>query len=340
MIAVRPAESDADLKAWRRVRIEVQPNERAPTVEELRRAARPEDLLLVAELEGELGGSGIARRSDSGVHGFAAARVIPAARRRGVGTALLRVLADHLTSLGFPTVGSSVEDPGSLAFAERFGFEEVDRHVEQVRTVGNEPWPDVPDGIEVVSLAARPDLSTRVYHELALEAFQDFALDEPLQISLEMWESEWVNCAEGSFVALVGDEIIGCAGLIRDDDHPERAENSLTAVRRDQRRLGLASMLKRMTLAWAAENGLREVFTWTQRGNEGMRTVNEKLGYVTRTVSIRVRGSLPLPERLSTGASRRCGRDTTRSRTASSPGARRPFLWVLAQCPEAGEPRA
>ena len=54
-------------------------------------------------------------------------------------------------------------------------------------------------------------------------------------------------------------------------------------------------MLKRMTLAWAAENGLREIYTWTQRGNEGMRAVNEKLGYVTRTVSIRVRGSLPLP---------------------------------------------
>jgi mycothiol synthase len=50
-----------------------------------------------------------------------------------------------------------------------------------------------------------------------------------------------------------------------------------------------------MTIAWAAENGIREVYTWTQRGNEGMRAVNEKLGYETRTISIRVRGDLPLP---------------------------------------------
>jgi RimJ/RimL family protein N-acetyltransferase len=50
-----------------------------------------------------------------------------------------------------------------------------------------------------------------------------------------------------------------------------------------------------MTIAWAAENGVRELHTWTQTGNEAMRAVNEKLGYVTRSVGIRVRGRLPLP---------------------------------------------
>ena len=40
--------------------------------------------------------------------------------------------------------------------------------------------------------------------------------------------------------------------------------------------------LKRLELAWAAEHGFTEVFTWTQRGNEGMRAVNERLGYVYR----------------------------------------------------------
>jgi hypothetical protein len=41
------------------------------------------------------------------------------------------------------------------------------------------------------------------------------------------------------------------------------------------------------TLHWAAQRGLREVSTWTQRGNTDMRRLNEHLGYVTRTVSIR-----------------------------------------------------
>jgi mycothiol synthase len=212
VIAVRRAESDADLEAWRRVRIAVVPNERAQT-----------------------------------------------------------------------------------AFAERFGFREVDRDVEQIRAIGDEPWPGPFSGIEVVSLAERPELFERAYQELALEAFRDFALDRPIEISLEDWNREWQVWPEGSFVALADGELVGLAGLIRDDDRPERAENSLSSVRRDWRRRGVASLLKRTVLAWAAANGLREVYTWTQNGNAAMRIVNERLGYETRSVAIRVRGRLPLP---------------------------------------------
>jgi len=295
VIDVRPAKTDAELEAWRQVRIAVLPNERCPSVEEMRRATTLESLRLLAMLDGELAGSGFADRSDFSGQGALAARVVPQFRRRGVGTALLRELAAHLERLGFDEVGSGVDDAGSLAFAERFGFREVDREVEQVKTVRDEQWPDVPDGVEIVSVAERPELFERVYHELAREAFADFALDRALEISLDDWKREWITWPEGSFVALGGGEIVGVAGLLHDDDRPERAENSLTAVRRDWRRRGLASILKRAVLAWAAEGGVREIYTWTQRGNEGMRAVNEKLGYVTRTVSIRVRGSLPLP---------------------------------------------
>ena len=279
MIVVRPAETDADLEAWRQVRIAVLPNERAAQVEELRRAMTPETLYLLAELAGALAGSGVAGRSDFAGQGFVAPRVLPEMRRHGVGTALLRALAEHVHDLGFDEAGAGTDDPGSLAFAERFGFREVGREVEQVRAVGDE----------------RPDLFERVYHELARDALQDFAVDRPIDVSLEDWKREWVTWPEGSFVALADEQIVGCAGLLRDDDHPDRAENSLTAVRRDWRRRGLASSLKRAVLAWAASNGVREIYTWTQTGNEGMRAVNERLGYVTRTVSVRVRGSLPLP---------------------------------------------
>jgi mycothiol synthase len=294
VIAIRRAESDADLEAWRQVRIAVLPNERCGPVEEMRRKSTPESIFLLAELDGELAGSGTAGRSDLAGQGFLAPRVLPQARRRGVGTALLRQLAAHVERIGFVRAGAMVDDPGSLAFAKRFGFQEVGRDVEQVRTVGDEPWPDVPDGVEIVAVADRPELFGRTY-ELALEAFQDFQVDKPIEVSAEAWEREWLTWPEGSFVALVDGQVVGCAGLIRDDDRPDRAENSLTAVRRDWRRGGLASTLKRMTLAWAAENGIRELYTWTQRGNDAMRAVNEKLGYVTRTTSIRLRAPLPLP---------------------------------------------
>jgi GNAT superfamily N-acetyltransferase len=295
VIAVRPAESDADLDAWRRVRMAVLPEERALTVEEMRRAATSASLYLLAELDGTVAGSGVADRSDLGGQGFLSPRVLPDARRRGVGTVLLRELAAHLEQLGYDRAGTILDDPGSLAFAERFGFREVDRDVEQVRTVGEEPWPEPPSGIEVVSLAERPELFERAYDELALEAFRDFALDRPIEISPEDWEREWQVWPEASFFALADGELVGMAGLVRDDDHPERAENSLSAVRRDWRRRGIASLLKRTVLAWAAGYGLREVYTWTQNGNAAMRTVNERLGYVTRSVGIRVRGRLPLP---------------------------------------------
>jgi GNAT superfamily N-acetyltransferase len=272
------------------------PNERAQTVDELREALTPTQLYLLAELDGRVVGSGVAGRSDLAGQGFVSPRVLPRARRRGVGTALLRELAEHVQRHGFDRAGAMLDDTASLAFAERFGFREVDRDVEQIRAIGDEPWPGPLSGIEVVSLAERPELFERAYHELALEAFRDFALDRPIEISLEDWNREWQVWPEASFFALADGELVGMAGLIRDDDRPERAENSLSAVRRDWRRRGVASLLKRTVLAWAAANGLQEVYTWTQNGNAAMRVVNERLGYETRSVAIRVRGRLPLPQ--------------------------------------------
>jgi mycothiol synthase len=296
VIEIRPVETDEDIEAWRQVRIAVLPNERASTVEEIRRAETPEQLMLLAEVDGELLGSGVAGRSDVGGHGFVAPRVLPGKRRHGVGTALLARLAEHVESLGFPQAGSNVDDPGSLEFAHRFGFREQDRQVEQVREIaGDEPTSRIPEGIELVSLAQRPELFARVYHELAVEALADLAVTPKLEISFEDWEREWVTWPEGSFVALAGDEIVGCAGLIRDYDRPDRAEHGLTAVRRDWRGRGLAKALKRQTIAWAAANGLTELYTWTQTGNEQMQAVNERLGYVIRSTCIVVRGAIPLP---------------------------------------------
>jgi GNAT superfamily N-acetyltransferase len=292
-LTIRRAETDDDFEAWRCVRIAVLPHERAASVEEMRRMQTPERLLLLAEHDGELVGSGLAGRSDTG-GGFVQPRVLAEQRRHGIGTALLEQLLDHLRRLGYDRIGSSVEDPGSLAFAERFGFREVDRQVEQVRTIEpDEPEPSPFPGVELVSLAERPELFERVYHELAVEALRDFAVYPPLEVSFEDWQREWLTWPEGSFVALASGEIVGCAGLLRDEDRPDRAEHGLTAVRRDWRRRGLARTLKQRTIAWAAANGLAELYTWTQTGNEGMRAVNEQLGYATRNVSITVRRTLP-----------------------------------------------
>lgn len=296
MIRVRPATTNADLEAWIQVRRAVHPDESAWTVAQFRERATPERLVLVAELDRAIAGSGLADRSEAAGRAFVAPRVLPEARRRGVGTALLRELTRHAASLGVDEAVAHVDgrDRGSIGFARRFGFKEIDREVQQVRRLGHErePAASLPETLEVVTIAERPELLRRAY-ELAREGYADMATDRPVTIAHEDWLRDEATLPEGSFVALAAGEIVGYAGLCR-HDNPGIAEDGLTVVRRGWRRRGLATALKRRELAWAAAHGFREIVTWTQRGNEGMRGVNEALGYTVRDVSLTMTAPLPL----------------------------------------------
>ena len=293
-IEVRAAETDTDLEDWIRVKRAVLPNESSWTVQEFRERQTPDQLVLVASLDGEVVGAGLAGRSDVQGRGFVAPRVHPEARRRGVGTALLQRLTDHVVELGFDKAWASVDDDGSQTFAERFGFEEVDREVEQVIALPAElPEAPMPDAVDVVSIAYRPELLREAYPLAQEEGYADLAIDGEVVISLEDWLRDEATLPAGSFVALDRGTIVGYSGLIR-HDNPGVAEDGLTVVARDWRRRGLAIALKRLELAWAAQNGYSEVFTWTQRRNEGMRKVNERLGYTYRTVALKMMGPVPL----------------------------------------------
>jgi mycothiol synthase len=296
-VRVRPAQTDADLEAYVGVWNAAVPDDIPSVVEQQRerRERDPRRLYLLAEHEGRPVASGFAGPSDSAERGFVAPRVLPAARRRGIGTALIVELAAHLEHLGFEVAGAHVDgnDEGSLAFARRFGFEEVDRQVEQVRTIGEEPPAEPPPGVTFVTIAERPELLREAY-PLGVAGWADMATTEPVTISVEDWLADEATLPAGSFVALADGEIVGYSGLCRWPDDPTTAEDGLTVVRRDWRRRGLATALKRAELAWAAANGIREIVTWTQRGNEGMRAANERLGYVYRSVSVNVRGRIPL----------------------------------------------
>jgi mycothiol synthase len=285
--------TDDDYEAWRGVRLAVVPGERCDTVAEMRGQDSATRLLLLATLDGEVAGSGLVDRSDSAGGAFVAPRVRREHRRQGVGSALLHALAEHAAALDVPQLRAMVDDAGSLAFAEHFGFVEVDRQVEQVRAVGDEPAPsELPDGVQVVGLDERPELWAASYQTFGTQVLADFALFEPLEITEQQWNGSWAG--DPMFLALHDGEVIGCAGLDRDTDRPERAENALTAVRRDWRGRGIAAALKRCTLRWAAENGITELYTWTQAGNTPMLTLNQRLGYTTGQTSITVSRPLPL----------------------------------------------
>ena len=113
--------------------------------------------------EGVVVGSGLADRVGlSRRGGFAAPRVlrgVPASgsRRRRV----LRRLAEHCDGArACPRSAPRSTTTASLAFAERFGFVEVDREIEQTRIVGDEPLASrrCPRALDVVISAERPGL--------------------------------------------------------------------------------------------------------------------------------------------------------------------------------------
>jgi GNAT superfamily N-acetyltransferase len=294
MIELRAAESDEDLEAWRSVRSAILPNERTSSVAELRAGAHGDTLWLLAYVDGELAGSGVSTGGSTG-GAFTQPRVLPAFRRRGVGTQLLRALADQALACGHADAGAQLEEPSCADFATRFGFTERNRQIEQVYSVrGDEPEPDLPDGITIAPLRGRADLRARLYPELVGAALADLAVDRPIAITEEEWWSSWIPSGDWAFLALAGDELIGMAGLLDDEDRPERAENLLTAVRRDVRGRGIARALKQHTLRCAADRGLTEVYTWTQTGNEAMQQLNRSLGYVDRNTVVNVRAALPL----------------------------------------------
>jgi len=285
--------TDDEYEAWRAVRLAVEPGSRTLSLEELRARDSSDRLLLLAVEDGDVVGCGIADRAETADAGFVAPRVLPEHRRLGVGSALLRALAEHCSGLHLSTLSAGVDDDGSLAFADHFGFVEVDREVEQVRAVGDEPAPSAPPaGIEVIDASQRPGLWAACFETFGKEELADFALYTPLEISAERWNAEWGG--DPMWLALFDDEVIGCAGLNRDTDRPERAENALTAVSRAWRGRGVASHLKRLTLHWAALNGLEEIYTWTQAGNSSMLRLNEHLGYVSTRNAIAVSRALPL----------------------------------------------
>ena len=58
-------------------------------------------------------------------------------------------------------------------------------------------------------------------------------------------------------------------------------------------RRGIARALKRAQLHWASQNGVRELVTWTQKGNEAMQSLNRSLGYRDVSKVITFQGPLP-----------------------------------------------
>lgn len=284
---IRRAETDADLAGWCEVWSAITPREPVSVDDVTRRLARePERLYLVALHREEVVGAGFAGKSQSLERTAVATRVLPAHRRRGIGSELLERALAYARELGPRRASSMVseDDTASLAWAERRGFEEYGRQVELARELtANEDEPSPPSGIELAQLDdSRLDEAYAVW----AECVPDIPASPPvLAPSRREWLEEEIP-GPVTFLALDEGRVVGVAALLARVGG--LAEHGLTAVVRSHRGRGIATALKQAQIHWASANGYRELTTWTQDDNAAMQAVNVKLGYRARPATINV----------------------------------------------------
>jgi mycothiol synthase len=280
------------LEAWAAIKSRVEPDDPI-TPEQLSRHRTPDRVLVLARVDGRPVGCGGGGLSTLGGLAFVNPRVLPEARGQGVGRALVERLLEHARSLNVEGIVSYVnaEDERSIEFAHRAGLKDVDYQLEQTRSIGVESPPVVPEGVEIIPVT--DELLHAAYTAVGAQGYEDMPLSRRAWMPLEEWLRTEATRREGSYVALRDGEIVGYAGMWEHANGSATGEHGLTAVRREHRRQGIATALKRTQLTWASRDGVRELVTWTQRGNEPMQELNRKLGYVDRSRELTFQGPLP-----------------------------------------------
>ena len=283
MLQIAQVRSDADLEAMVHVRGLVTP-EAHPKVENLRHNLETTEGL--SYVVGRVGDEPVACGFVEPVAGFARAdiAVVPAQRRRGVGSALLADISERARRLGRDSLQGEVKesDTESRGFFERRGFVQVGAEKAVLLELdGHRPAPvDPPEGVRIVSRAEAPDRLQEMY-AVAVQGEEDIP-GQPGVSTFGEWRAHEIDKpdrrAELMFLALAGDEVVGYAGLqVYDGDE---AFHGLTVTRRDWRRRGVATALKRAEIAAAKRAGYKRLLTESEERNEPMRKLNEKLGFV------------------------------------------------------------
>jgi GNAT superfamily N-acetyltransferase len=228
--------------------------------------------------------------------------VHPAARRRGLGTALLHHAAARAADHGRSVLGSwAFQDSPGAAFARRFGATPGLVDARRVLTLGK-----IPAG-RIASLRAQAAQAAAGYSLVTWDgrtpdeyldgfaAILNAANDMPTDpgIEDEVWDAarvrEYDDIREQRgrhvySVAAVHDATGALAALTdveADLDAPEWGHQLLTAVLREHRGHRLGLLVKTAMLEWlaTAEPQLERIDTGNAAVNQWMIAINEQLGY-------------------------------------------------------------
>jgi len=303
----RVGNDDADLATIAAIVNAVEP-EWPTSIDQLRwsDATYPGTVRLVAELAGRPVGAATVGRIFMYAPDFdglwGSIDVLPEVRRRGIGASLLRAIAGEAAAAGkgYLHIPASEFRPDGIAFLVRRGFVEIDRHrIVRLPLAGLECPPVVaPDGLILTDLARRPDLVEGV-HRVAVEAFPDIPGSEPIAAGdLAEFRARDVDrpgMPPDAFIVGIDTatgEVVGYASLLFKAGSTTEAVHDMTAVRAAWRGRGLATAMKRATIAWAIDHGLTALETGNDEENLAMRAVNARLGYRPEPDDVTLRGSV------------------------------------------------
>jgi GNAT superfamily N-acetyltransferase len=299
-VSVRRCADDADLARSVEIYNAVWPA-RAVTAAEVEgwRRASLDSVELLAAVDGI--DAGCAAASIQAQHPdacFTLITVLRGHRRRGAGTALYEAVSAWAADRGAKFLETRVldEDPSGLEFARPRGFSafsveagfELDLAAAQVDDTP-------PDGVEIVSLAERPELGDATF-DVAVNAIPDVPGDHRWTAPpRERWVDEHLLAPatppEAIFVAVADGEVIAYA-VLRLTPDARTGVHRMTAVKRAWRGRGIATALKQAQISWAKKHGLERLHTDNEERNAPMLRVNERLGYRPAAGRATLRGPL------------------------------------------------
>lgn len=297
MITLREVETEADVLTWLAIRARIDPEHpitRANFDDRRGEHGRTDLLAFVGAEPVGAAWAYLPYASESSEFVNVSVRVLPEARRVGVGSALFRRVSEHareLRRLRLYTV-TRHDDADTLRYLGVRGYVELTRMEDvalDLHAVHVEP--ETPRRIEIVPFAPEHE---RGMYDVSLEADADTPSPDPFVAgSFERWRSHDLGLCvirELSFVALDDRDVVGWATL--GDEHDGIAVHWMTGVARRARRRGIARALKTHQIDAARRAGLRELRTQNDVANAPMRRVNERLGYRRRLTWLHLGGPL------------------------------------------------
>jgi mycothiol synthase len=249
---------------------------------------------------------------------WADVEVDPDHQHRGIGRHLADVLSAEARGLRTPNLWAMarIDRPRDIAFAGRQGFRELRRRWDSWLELPARGYGSIPDrtealareGIELTTLTEegpdREDVRRRL-----LTLFNEAIADEPrvgsyTPATYERFVSMNLEgpgfLPEAFFLARKGDRYVGVSNLALLPGEPGVLHQIFTGTLREFRGHGIATELKRRTVAYAQEHGFRSIRTSNDSLNHPMWAINAKLGYQRRVEHAQFGKSLVPPTRVDT----------------------------------------